>query len=191
MNVVPRSIPDVKLVVPKKFGDHRGFFSEVFNLKSLHDAGITHDWVQDNHSLSVPSGVVRALHYQLPPMAQAKLVRVIRGKIFDVAVDIRRGSPTFGKYVAEELSAENWAQLYVPVGFAHGFVTMEPKTEVIYKVSKPYSPPHERGIIWNDETLNVPWGVSAIEAILSERDTRHPTFDRAELFEMDAIATTA
>ena len=183
MKVVPQSIPDVKLIIPKKFGDARGFFSEVFNLKSLHEAGITHDWVQDNHSLSVPSGVVRALHYQLPPMAQAKLVRVVKGKIFDVAVDIRRGSPTFGQFVAEELSAENWAQLYVPVGFAHGFVTMEPNTEVIYKVSKAYSPPHERGIIWNDATLNIPWGVTDATATLSGRDTKHPAFRDAELFD--------
>ena len=183
MKVVPLSIPDVKLIIPKKFGDARGFFSEVFNLKSLHDAGITHEWVQDNHSLSAPGGVVRALHYQLPPMAQAKLVRVVRGKILDVAVDIRRGSPTFGQFVAEELSAENWAQLYVPVGFAHGFVTMEPNTEVIYKVSKPYSPPHERGIIWNDPTLNIPWGVTPATATLSDRDVKHPLFQDAETFD--------
>lgn len=183
MQVLPRAIPDVKLIVPKKFGDARGFFSEVYNRKGLADAGIDHDWVQDNHSLSVPSGVVRALHFQLPPMAQAKLVRVIRGEIFDVAVDIRRNSPTFGQFVAEVLSAENWAQLYVPVGFAHGFVTLKPNTEVIYKVSAPYSPPHERGIIWDDPTLNIPWGVDAAAAVLSDRDRVHPRFaDAAELF---------
>lgn len=179
MKVAALAIPDVKLIVPKKFGDARGFFSEVFNARALADAGITHGWVQDNQSLSVPAGVVRALHYQLPPMAQAKLVRVVRGRILDVAVDIRRASPTFGQWVAEELSAENWAQLYVPVGFAHGFVTLEPNTEVIYKVSAPYSPAHERGIAWNDPTLNILWGIDTATATLSDRDRVHPTFDKA------------
>lgn len=183
MQVSPTEIPDVKLVAPKKFGDHRGFFSEVFNLAALRDAGIEHGWVQDNHSLSVPSGVVRALHYQLPPIAQAKLVRVVRGRIWDVAVDIRRSSPTFGKHVAVELSAENWLQMYVPVGFAHGFVTLEPNTEVIYKVSAPYSPAHERGITWNDPGLGIKWPVNPETATLSDRDRKHPTFaDAKDLF---------
>lgn len=180
MQVLPTEIPDVKLISPKKFGDHRGFFSEVFNQSALAEAGINHQWVQDNHSLSVQPGVVRALHYQLPPMAQAKLVRVIRGRIWDVAVDIRRSSPTFGKHVAHELSAENWRQMYVPVGFAHGFVTLEPNTEVVYKVSSYYSPTHERGIIWSDPALGIKWNVSPEEATLSDRDTKHPTLANAK-----------
>ena len=180
MQVLPTEIPDVKVIVPKKFGDHRGFFSEVFNYAALREAGIEQQWVQDNHSLSVSPGVVRALHYQLPPIAQAKLVRVVRGRAWDVAVDIRRSSPTFGKHVAVELSAENWKQMYVPVGFAHGFVTLEPNTEVIYKVSAPYSPPHERGILWNDPALGIKWPINPETATLSERDTKHPTLANAK-----------
>ncbi len=175
MRVISLDIPDVKLISPKKFGDHRGFFSEVFNQSALKEAGIDHQWVQDNHSLSAAAGVVRALHYQLPPMAQAKLVRVVRGRILDVAVDVRRASSTFGKHVAYELSAANWQQMYVPMGFAHGFVTLEPNTEVVYKVSNYYSPPHERGILWNDPGLAIRWTISPENATLSERDTKHPT----------------
>lgn len=180
MRVTDLDIPDVKLVTPKKFGDHRGFFSEVFNQHVLKDAGIDHEWVQDNHSLSVAPGVVRALHYQLPPMAQAKLVRVVRGRILDVAVDIRRGSPTFGRHVAYELSSENWQQMYVPMGFAHGFVTLDPNTEVVYKVSALYSPAHERGILWNDPALGIEWNLSPEAATLSDRDTKHPTLANAK-----------
>lgn len=174
MDVIPLEIPDVKLIVPKKFGDHRGFFSEVFNAASLKTAGIDHDWVQDNHSLSVAQGVLRGLHYQLDPMAQAKLVRVVRGAILDVAVDIRRSSATFGKAVSAEISAENWKQIYVPVGFAHGFVTLAPNTEVIYKVTNVYSPKHERGIRWDDPALGIHWGVDSAVAVLSDRDRVHP-----------------
>jgi dTDP-4-dehydrorhamnose 3,5-epimerase len=171
------------VIVPKKFGDHRGFFSEVFNRQSLDAAGIGHDWVQDNHSLSVAAGVVRALHYQVPPMGQAKLVRVVKGAVLDVAVDIRRGSPTFGRYVKAILSAENWRQMYVPTGFAHGFVTLEPNTEVIYKVSSVYSPPHERGIAWNDRTIAIDWGVDNDTAVLSDRDRKHPMLaDAVDLY---------
>ncbi len=180
MQVSATDIPDVKLIAPKKFGDHRGFFSEVFNQASLVAAGIDHNWVQDNHSLSVAPGVVRALHYQLPPMAQAKLVRVVKGKILDIAVDIRRSSPTFGKHVAAELSADNWLQMYVPAGFAHGFVTLEPNTEVVYKVSELYSPAHERGILWNDPALGIKWSIDPDEATLSDRDKKHPTFANAK-----------
>jgi dTDP-4-dehydrorhamnose 3,5-epimerase len=179
MDVLSLAISDVKVITPKKFGDHRGFFSEVFNAASLRTAGIDHSWVQDNHSLSGPAGTVRALHYQLPPMAQAKLVRVVRGAVLDVAVDVRRGSPTFGQHVSCELSADNWKQMYVPVGFAHGFVTLQPNTEVIYKVSNPYSPPHERGIIWNDPALKIAWGVDASVAVLSDRDRVHPLLANA------------
>jgi len=174
MQVIPLSIPDVKVLIPRRHGDARGFFSEVYNRRLFHEAGITDDFVQDNHSLSAAKGVVRALHYQLPPMAQAKLIRVVRGAILDVAVDIRRSSPTFGQHVREVLSAENWKQLYVPVGFAHGFVTLEPNTEVIYKVTTLYSPAHERGILWNDPAIGIDWGIAESQATLSERDSKHP-----------------
>src|SRR5204863_3577773 len=140
MQVIPTEIPAIKLLLPKKFGDHRGFFSEVYSRKALAEAGTLTDFVQDNHSLSVEKGVLRGLHYQIAPLAQDKLVRVVRGAILDVAVDIRRRSPTFGRHVKVVLSAENWHQVFVPIGFAHGFVTLEPNTEVFYKVSTYYSP---------------------------------------------------
>jgi dTDP-4-dehydrorhamnose 3,5-epimerase len=174
MQLIPLEIPEVKLLVPKKFGDHRGFFSETYNRKTLAQLGIDKEFVQDNHSLSAEKSVVRALHYQLPPMAQDKLVRVVRGSILDVAVDIRRASATFGRHVSAVISAENWRQMYIPIGFAHGFVTLEPDTEVVYKVTNYYSPAHERGIRWNDTALGIDWQVSESEAVLSERDTRHP-----------------
>jgi dTDP-4-dehydrorhamnose 3,5-epimerase len=139
--------------------------------------------VQDNHSLSVEKGVLRGLHYQIAPMAQDKLVRVVQGAILDVAVDIRRDSATFGKHVTAVLSAENWNQIFVPVGFAHGFVTLQPNTEVLYKVSNYYSPGHERGIRWNDPKLGIDWGIDGSTAILSSRDREHPVFgDAQDLF---------
>jgi dTDP-4-dehydrorhamnose 3,5-epimerase len=180
MQVVPTEIPAIKLLVPKKFGDLRGFFSEVYSRKALADAGITTDFVQDNHSLSVEVGVLRGLHYQVPPMAQDKLVRVVHGAILDVAVDIRRDSPTFGKHVAAELSAANWNQIFVPAGFAHGFVTLQPNTEVLYKVSTYYSPGHERGIRWNDPKLEINWDIDETRAILSNRDREHPELANAK-----------
>ena len=183
MQVTESAIPAVKILTPKKHGDHRGFFSEVYSRKALRDAGIDLEFVQDNHSLSAEKGVLRGLHYQMPPMAQDKLIRVVRGTILDVAVDIRRGSPTFGKHVKEVLSAENWKQILVPIGFAHGFVTLEPNTEVVYKVTNYYSPGHDRGILWNDPALGIDWGVSASAAILSEKDRKHATLaDAKELF---------
>src|SRR3954471_6373326 len=160
MQCILTEIPDVKVLLPKKFGDARGFFSETYSRKLLQEcAGIDRDFVQDNHSLSAEAGVVRGLHYQLAPMAQDKLVRVVRGAILDVAVDIRKGSPTFGKHVSAVISAANWRQILVPIGFAHGFVTLEENTEVIYKVTNYYSPQHERGIRWNDPQLGIDWGV--------------------------------
>lgn len=179
MQVIETQIPDVKILVPKRFKDARGFFSETYNAQTLRSLGIDADFVQDNQSLSVEKGVVRGLHYQLAPMAQLKLVRVTRGAIIDIAVDIRRSSPTFGKSVAVELSAENWKQIIVPVGFAHGFATIEPNTEVIYKVTSYYSPAHERGIRWNDPELNLDWGFDEQAAVLSERDRKHPLFREA------------
>lgn len=183
MQVIETAIPDVKVLLPKQFRDHRGFFSEVYSRKALRDAGIDADFLQDNHSLSVEKGVLRGLHYQLPPVAQDKLIRVVRGSIVDVAVDIRRNSPTFGKHVAAVVSADNWRQVYIPAGFAHGFVTLEPNTEVLYKVTAPYSPGHERGIRWNDPALGIDWGIPDSEAILSDRDRRHPPLaEQRDLF---------
>jgi len=179
MQVVETQIPDVKVLIPKRFKDARGFFSETYNAQTLRSLGIDADFVQDNQSLSVEKAVVRGLHYQLAPMAQLKLVRVTRGAIIDIAVDIRRSSPTFGKSVAVELSADNWKQIIVPVGFAHGFATLEPNTEVIYKVTNYYSPSHERGIRWNDPELKLNWGLDEQSAVLSERDRKHPMFREA------------
>ena len=184
MQVVPTAIPDVKVLVPKKHGDHRGFFSEIYSRQAFEAAGIRADFVQDNHSLSAEAGVLRGLHFQIPPMAQDKLVRVVHGSILDVAVDIRRSSPTFGRHVAEVISAANWKQIFIPAGFAHGFRTLEPNTEVIYKVTNFYSPEHDRGILWNDPAVGIDWGIADAQAILSERDRKHPALAAArELFD--------
>ena len=176
MQIIPTAIPDVKVLVPKRLQDARGFFSETYSRKVLRDAGIEIEFVQDNHSLSVEKHVIRGLHYQIEPMAQHKLVRVVRGSVLDVAVDIRRSSPTFGRHVATMLSAENWKQMLIPIGFAHGFATLEPNTEVVYKVSNYYSPQHDRGIRWNDPELGIDWGIEIGREILSERDRVHPVF---------------
>jgi dTDP-4-dehydrorhamnose 3,5-epimerase len=174
MEVKPLAIRDVKLVVPHIIRDERGFFSETHNRRLLAAAGIAADFVQDNHSLSRRTGVVRGLHFQSPPMAQDKLVRVVRGAILDVAVDVRPASPTFGRHVSAVLSADNWHQLWVPKGFAHGFCTLEPDTEVIYKVTEYYSPAHDIGMAWNDPELGIDWPVAAGQAQLSEKDKRNP-----------------
>jgi len=179
MQIIETTIPEVRVLVPRQFKDARGFFSEIYNTQKFSAAGIDTEFVQDNHSLSVERGVVRGLHYQIAPMAQDKLVRVVRGAIIDVAVDIRRSSPTFGKHVAVKLSADNWQQMFIPIGFAHGFATLEPNTEVVYKVSNYYSPAHERGIRWNDPALGIDWGVDEGQAILSEKDRLHPLFRAA------------
>jgi dTDP-4-dehydrorhamnose 3,5-epimerase len=176
MDVVSLDIPDVKIIRPKKFGDHRGFFSETYTKKTFEAAGLHYDFVQDNHSLSAEVGTVRGLHFQLPPFAQDKLVRVVRGAILDVAVDIRKGSPTFGRHVSAVISAAEWNQILVPIGFAHGFCTLEPDTEVIYKVTNYYSPEHDRGLLWNDPELGIDWPVPADKAQLSDKDHKHPTF---------------
>ena len=164
------AIDGVLEIVPPKFGDERGFFSETFNAGSFQAAGIDLPWVQDNHSYSAPVGVLRGLHYQLPPVAQDKLVRVIRGRIFDVAVDIRKGSPTYGQWCALEVSAAKWNQILVPKGFAHGFVTLEPDTEVIYKVSAPYSKAHDRGIRFDDPAIGIDWPIDGLSLWLSDKD---------------------
>ena len=174
MRVESTVIPDVKLVVPTKFEDHRGFFVETWNAKSWAENGVADQFVQDNHSLSRQQGTVRGLHFQSPPFAQAKLIRVVRGSILDVAVDIRRGSPTSRRHVAVRLSAGDPAQLLVPVGFAHGFCTLEPDTEVVYKVTGFYSRANDHGILWNDPALGIEWPVAAADALLSDKDRAAP-----------------
>lgn len=169
-------------ISPRKFGDCRGFFSETYNSKSFAEAGINLNFVQDNHSYSASEGVVRGLHYQLPPFAQDKLVRVTRGAILDVAVDIRKSSSTFGKWVALEVSADKWNQILVPKGFAHGFMTLVEKTEVVYKVTDYYSPQHERSIRFDDPTIGISWPIVPSGVQLSDNDQNAPFFADAEIF---------
>jgi dTDP-4-dehydrorhamnose 3,5-epimerase len=191
VSVTPLSLPEVRLVAPDRFGDDRGFFSETYSRRALAAAGIVDEFVQDNHSLSALPGTVRGLHYQLPPFAQAKLVRVTRGAVFDVAVDLRRGSPTFGRHVSCTLSAEAWNQVFVPEGFAHGFCTLEPGTEVVYKVTAYYSREHDRGIRWDDPELGIPWPVDPAAAVLSDKDRALPRLTEAaegELFHLGGRA---
>ena len=184
MKIESLDIADVKLITPRKFGDNRGFFSETWNAKVLADAGFTALFVQDNHAMSAEKGTVRGLHFQTPPMAQGKLVRVTRGAVLDVAVDVRRSSPTFGRHVSAVLSAENWQQLWVPAGFAHGYCTLQPDTEVIYKVTAYYSPANDKGILWDDPALGIPWPVTRAAAHLSDKDKIQPLLAGAKaLFE--------
>ena len=174
ISITSLSIPEVRLVVPDRFGDDRGFFSETYSRRAFAAAGIADEFVQDNHSFSAGVGTVRGLHYQIAPFAQAKLVRVVRGAVLDVAVDLRRGSPTFGSHVHVTLSAADFRQLFVPAGFAHGFCTLEPETEVVYKVTAYYSREHDRGIRWDDPALGIAWPVSAEAAVLSAKDRSLP-----------------
>ncbi len=164
------SIPDVLLITPPRFGDARGFFSEVFHASRFAEAGVSGPFVQDNHSLSATVGTVRGLHLQIDPAAQGKLVRVTRGAIWDVAVDVRHGSPTFGQHVGAVLSVENWQQLWIPAGFLHGFCTLEPDTEVLYKVTAEWDREAERGVAWNDPDLALPWPVDPAHVVLSDKD---------------------
>ncbi len=180
LDVQSLEIPEVKLVTPKRFGDDRGFFAETYNKQRFNDAGITADFIQDNHSHSATVGTVRGLHYQSPPFAQAKLVRVLRGTIIDVAVDVRVGSPTFGQLVRAELSAENGVQIFVPRGFLHGFATLEPDTEIAYKVDNYYSAECDGSVAWNDPDLGIDWGIDASQATVSEKDGNAPTFAKFE-----------
>jgi dTDP-4-dehydrorhamnose 3,5-epimerase len=175
MQITNTALPGVKLIQPVRHGDERGYFSEVFRDDALRRAGIEIDFIQDNQSMSAPVGVLRGLHFQTQPMAQAKLVRVIAGAIVDVAVDIRWGSPTYGQHVAVVLSASDGNQLLVPEGFAHGFCTLEPNSTVIYKVNSYYSPENDRGMLWNDPALGIDWRLDGREPILSAKDTKHPT----------------
>ncbi|GJE61580.1 dTDP-4-dehydrorhamnose 3,5-epimerase [Methylobacterium trifolii] len=174
MDVIETRIPAVKRVVPKRHGDARGWFSETFRADVLARAGIVQPFLQDNQSFSAPKGTIRGLHFQLAPQAQAKLVRVLSGAILDVAVDLRRDSPTFGQHVAVTLDAEGGEQLYVPHGFAHGFCTLTPDTMVAYKVDAYYSPEHDRALVWNDPEIGIDWPVADAEAILSDKDKRAP-----------------
>lgn len=166
----------VKKIVPARFGDDRGFFSEVYNQRVFGEAGINDVFVQDNHSLSGPVGTVRGLHFQSEPHSIAKLVRVVRGAVYDVVVDLRESSPTYGQHLGVELSADNWAQLYVPVGFAHGFCTLKPDTEVAYKVTDYWSPEVDKGLAWDDPDLAIEWPVDRGSAILSDKDRSQPSF---------------
>ncbi len=168
------TLEGVKLIVPKKFADSRGFFSETYNRKSFLQGGIAVDFVQDNQSRSAAVGTIRGLHFQSPPFAQDKLIRVLKGSILDVAVDLRRSSPTYGQHFATELSAENFKQMFVPIGFAHGYCTLEPDTEILYKVSNHYAPEHDHGLAWDDPDLGIAWPVTAETATLSDKDRRHP-----------------
>jgi dTDP-4-dehydrorhamnose 3,5-epimerase len=161
------------LIEPKRFGDHRGFFAETYSRRTFASLGVDIAFVQDNHSLSAAVGTVRGLHFQAPPHAQAKLVRCGRGAIFDVAVDIRRGSPTYGKWAGFTLSADNGAQLYIPKGFAHGFVTLEADSEIVYKCSEYYSPEAEGALRWDDPDIGIEWPIKG-NAILSEKDASAP-----------------
>lgn len=185
MDVTRLAIPDVLILKPAKHGDHRGFFSETYNKQAFAEAGIDADFVQDNHSLSGEAGTVRGLHFQVPPKAQAKLLRVVRGAVFDVAVDLRWGSPTYGRHVSAVVSAAAWNQIFIPVGFAHGFCTLEPGSEVLYKVNEFYAPEAEQGLLWNDPELGIDWPDDA-GAVLSERDRGWPPLrDLSRVFQYE------
>ena len=170
MEVEDTSIPDVRLLTVRYFFDSRGYFLETYNKRVARNLGLISCFVQDNQSLSIKRGTVRALHFQVPPKAQAKLVRVVRGSIYDVAVDLRAGSPTYGRWMAMILTAESGRQLFVPRGCAHGYCTLEPDTEVAYKVDEYYAPELEQGVMWNDPTLAIDWPVAPADAVLSEKD---------------------
>ena len=178
------AIPEVILLTPQRFSDQRGFFSETWNEQRFTEAGVPGPFVQDNHALSIERGVVRGLHMQIAPSAQGKLIRAVRGAIWDVAADVRPGSPTYGKHVAVVLSAENWRQLWIPAGFLHGYCTLEPNTEVIYKVTAPWDRQAERGVIWNDPDLAIPWPIDPAKALLSDKDLTLPLLAKCR----DALA---
>ncbi|MFT4412571.1 dTDP-4-dehydrorhamnose 3,5-epimerase [Fredinandcohnia humi] len=179
MKVIDTKLDGVKIIEPSVFQDNRGFFMESFNHQRFAEHGLNYNFIQDNHSLSVDKEVIRGLHYQLEPNAQTKLVRVIKGAIYDVAVDIRKGSPTFGQWVGVTLSEENYRMLLVPKGFAHGFCTLSDNTHVQYKVDEYYSPLHDKGILWNDPTLQIDWPTS--NPILSDKDAKQPLLSKAEI----------
>ena len=179
MKVLDTEIEDVKIIEFAVFGDHRGFFMETYNKDVFHEAGITVEFVQDNHSYSKAKGTLRGLHFQNQPKAQSKLMRCTRGKILDVAVDLRRGSPTYKKWVAVELSADNKRALWIPKGFAHGFLTLTEDVEVQYKVDELYSKEHDRSILYSDSELQVEWGDS--KPVLSEKDIHAPLLSDSDV----------
>jgi dTDP-4-dehydrorhamnose 3,5-epimerase len=170
MKIEDTSLAGVKRLTPRRFGDARGFFAETYSARVLAEAGITETFVQDNHSVSADVGTVRGLHFQAPPAAQAKLVRCGRGRLFDVAVDIRKGSPTYGQWLGEELSYDNGVQLLIPAGFAHGFMTLEPETEIVYKCSDFYAPDTEGALLWNDPDIGIDWPLGDIDPAISDKD---------------------
>ena len=181
-------LPDVIVLSPRRFPDERGFFSEIYRRDAAAKTGIGADFVQDNFSRSERKGTLRGLHFQRPPHAQAKLVHVLQGSIYDVAVDIRLGSPTFAKFAGTVLSKENWRQVYVPPGFAHGFVTLEPATEVLYKVDAPYAPESDGGIVWNDPDVAIDWPLGGEPPILSAKDAKLPRLrDIGAIFPYDTF----
>ena len=180
MNVIETALPGVMIIEPQVFGDARGWFMESWSEKKMEDAGIHATFVQDNHSFSAQKGTLRGLHYQLNPMAQAKLLRASRGAIFDVAVDIRRNSPTYAQWVGAELSAENYRQLFIPRGFAHGFITLTDDVEVQYKADNLYAPDCDGNIRWDDPTIGIAWPLAP--TVLSEKDAAAPLLaERSEL----------
>ena len=182
MKATPTRIPDVMVVEPKVFGDARGFFYESFNQVAFNAAtGTAFTFVQDNHSRS-SQGVLRGLHYQLPPHAQGKLVRVVRGAVWDVAVDIRQGSPTFGQWVGQELTEDNHKQFWIPPGFAHGFVVLSESADFLYKTTNYYAPQSDRGIAWNDQDLDIAWPNLGMDFVLSDKDRQQPALRQAEVF---------
>lgn len=176
MQIDKTNLPGVLILTPRRFGDARGWFSEVWSRRTLAAAGLDIEFVQDNHSRSLDAGTVRGLHFQSPPHAQTKLVRCGRGRVLDVAVDIRRGSPTFGKWAGVELSAENGRQLLIPAGFLHGFVTREPESEVLYKCSDYYAPDCDGAVRFDDPDLGIDWGIDPAMAVLSDKDRAAPLF---------------
>lgn len=179
MNVLKTDIEDVFIIEPKVFGDHRGWFMESWSKKKMEAVGLFYDFVQDNHSYSAHRGTLRGLHFQKSDAAQAKLVRCVRGAVLDVAVDLRKGSPTYLKWVAVELSAENKRQLMIPRGFAHGFLALTDDVEILYKADNPYDPEADRSIIWNDPDIGIDWGIE--NPILSEKDRNAPRLAESDV----------
>ncbi len=175
MRATPQGLPEVLEITPVRHQDDRGYLSETYNKQKFAEAGIDISFVQDNHSFSISRGVLRGLHFQLPPFAQDKLVRVVKGAIFDVAIDIRKGSPRFAQWCPLVVSAEKWNQIFIPKGFAHGFLTLEANTEVIYKVSAPYAPQHDRVVHFADPTIGIEWPLEKEELILSAKDCNAPS----------------
>jgi dTDP-4-dehydrorhamnose 3,5-epimerase len=183
MQAFPTALPGVLVLQPKVFGDNRGFFTESYNRARFHElTGTDFDFVQDNHSRSA-RGVLRGLHYQLPPHAQGKLVRVVSGTVFDVAVDMRRSSPHFGRHVGVELSAANQRQLWIPPGFAHGFLVLSDSADFLYKTTAYYAPSHERAVHWRDPALGIDWPVAGLDVLVADKDEAAPPFAQAALFD--------